>query len=806
MGGATASIRTALERVDVLENRRRLPQLRAILILAIGVWPAVRGGNLPSPPTLNYYFAHIAAAGVWRTTFTYINASTLPVTCSTSFYSDSGSPLSLAFNGNLVSSTSDNIPAGGVARRQTDAQPGLPVVTGWATASCTGAVKASALFRRYDGSVPVAEASVIAMTAPATQFVTYADQLTGVAYANPSQTTANVLFTAKDSSGMVLASQSIPLAPGAHGAQNLGPLLGLNSFQGSITVASSAPIISLSLNFEASPIFSSLPAGDSDGAAGTTYYFAHIAAADVWRTTFTYINASAQSVTCQTAFYSDSGAPLALAFHGSLLTSVTDNIPAGGMARRQTDAQPGAPVVTGWAMANCTGAVKASALFRRYNGATPVGEASVIAMTVPASQFTTYADQTAGVAYANPGASAATITFTAHDSSGTQIASASLTLPAGAHGAANLGPLLGVASFQGSVSITARQPIVSLSLNFEASPGFSSLPAGDTGSFQIYGAWHCSNDSCTWRTVRDMTDFDRKNHWMIDRGDGSGLPSVNLVVLSFVRPTSLLNLTNDSQTVNGIPIGMNAAVISYFTSHNVRVLLSIGGATYTSDWDQALSTNATQLGIHAANAAKALGVGMEIDYENDASPNLSGLQDFINAYRSVLPYDVTGANVAARLTLDLAAGDHFLVALCRKAGNDWLAGSAPVLDYVNATVPTGQPLPADAETNWQQHVDGRPTLSPPIPPLPPSRFTGAVRLVLGSTPQPECNNFNAALQNTTGIWAQTLAPNGAGTTSGMLGYMFWGAEAQSPATCENGAGVGARDYSIPLPMPPLRQQ
>ena len=33
---------------------------------------------------------------------------------------------------------------------------------------------------------------------------------------------------------------------------------------------------------------------------------------------------------------------------------------------------------------------------------------------------------------------------------------------------------------------------------------------------QIYG-------SCTWGSVRDMTDFDTRNHWMIDRGDGSGL-------------------------------------------------------------------------------------------------------------------------------------------------------------------------------------------------------------------------------------------------------------------------------------------
>ena len=51
---------------------------------------------------------------------------------------------------------------------------------------------------------------------------------------------------------------------------------------------------------------------------------------------------------------------------------------------------------------------------------------------------------------------------------------------------------------------------------------------------EVYGAWHCGNDYCTWSTVRDMSDFDAKNRWLIDRGDG--LPSVNLVVLEFRAP------------------------------------------------------------------------------------------------------------------------------------------------------------------------------------------------------------------------------------------------------------------------------
>src|SRR5258706_4622525 len=92
---------------------------------------------------------------------------------------------------------------------------------------------------------------------------------------------------------------------------------------------------------------------------------------------------------------------------------------------------------------------------------------------------------------------------------------------------------------------------------------------------QVYGVWHCYTDGCNWFSVPDMTTFDTDNHWIIDRGNGS--PSVNVVVLSFVNPVDLMNLANSSNTVNGIPIGMNAAVVNYFQSKGVRVMVSIGG-------------------------------------------------------------------------------------------------------------------------------------------------------------------------------------------------------------------------------------
>jgi len=334
-----------------------------------------------------------------------------------------------------------------------------------------------------------------------------------------------------------------------------------------------------------------------------------------------------------------------------------------------------------------------------------------------------------------------------------------------------------------------------------------------TSSIQVYGAWHCGNDACTWSTVRNATDFDTKNHWLIDRGDGH--PSVNVVVLSFVHPLRLLQLTTDAQTLNGVPRGMTQDIVNYFTTRKVRVMLSIGGITYVDAWNQALASNPAQLGLNAADVARRLGVGIEIDYEENRNPNLAGLQSFINAYRSQLPYDASGTNPAARLTIDLAAGDRWLVGLTARATTDWLDPHVPVLDYANAMVPARQDSASGNQANWQEHVDGKPRYSPPIPPLAPARFTGSLWLV-GGKPIAECTNFAQSLQKATGTYVQSVVPNAqsGGTTNGMLGFMFWAAECEGtrtvcttpPNSCAGGVGVGASTYGVQFPMPPLRQQ
>ena len=443
-----------------------------------------------------YYFPHLAVGASWQTTITYINYSREEVTCQTDFISDHGTPLMVSFAelGTVVSRT-DVLPPGGSVHQETNVALSAPLAPGWARATCTGPVQASLLFRQHSSEgMPVAEAGVNAATVPATRFVTFAEQGegktgTGVAYANPSDTAALVTFTARDADGEVLAIEDLMLPPNGHGAQNMPPLFDLSSFTGSLEVTSTVPIVSLSLNFEASPVFSSLPPGELDASAqgSTTYYFPHLAVGASWQTTITYINYSREEVTCQTDFISDHGSPLMVSFAElGTVDSRTDVLPPGGSVHQETNVALSAPLAPGWARATCSGPVQASLLFRQHSSeGMPVAEAGVNAATVPATRFVTFAEQGegktgTGVAYANPSATAALVTFTARDADGEVLAIEDLMLPPNGHGAQNMPPLFDLSSFTGSLEVTSTEPIVSLSLNFEAAPVFSSLPPGET--------------------------------------------------------------------------------------------------------------------------------------------------------------------------------------------------------------------------------------------------------------------------------------------------------------------------------------
>ena len=342
-------------------------------------------------------------------------------------------------------------------------------------------------------------------------------------------------------------------------------------------------------------------------------------------------------------------------------------------------------------------------------------------------------------------------------------------------------------------------------------------PPGEASPIQIFGVWHAGNNYADWSIPRVYEEFDEANHWIIDRGDGR--PSVNLVVLSFVHPMRLLDWWIDGADwlEDAVPVGMSQMVVDYFKNAEIRVMMSIGGVTYTDAWDEALAIDAWELGLAAAEVAEHFGVGIEIDYERNTDPNLAGLDTFIRAYRSIHPYDPTGDNHAARLTIDLAAGGRYLQDLNRYATIHWLDNAdvfpvvdpdALILDYANAMVHRSSGSPS----NWQEHVDGMLTYNPQIPPKAPNRFTGGLYL---KGNMDNCTDFYGSEQFRHAEYVQTVAPNGAGVTPGMLGFMFWAAEIPSarknyvpttpPNSCEDGMGAAATEFDLPIPMKALRQ-
>jgi len=216
-----------------------------------------------SNPPQTYFFSDLAVSGGFQTTLTYVNYSAQAVTCVTNFYLDSGNPWSVPFSQGSITTRTDTLQPGQSIHDQTTANLTVPVVEGWAQASCTGPVGASLLYRLYQSGSPVGEASVNAETTPTTEFATFAQTATGVAYANPSATqTATIAIEVYNTGGSMLGSHIVALAPLGHGSANIGPLLGLTTFTGFVKITSNVPIVSLSLNAEAFPVFSSLPPGD----------------------------------------------------------------------------------------------------------------------------------------------------------------------------------------------------------------------------------------------------------------------------------------------------------------------------------------------------------------------------------------------------------------------------------------------------------------------------------------------------------------------------------------------------------------
>jgi hypothetical protein len=213
--------------------------------------------------TSTYYFPQLAFGSGWQTTLTYVDYSPQSTSCQTTFYGDSGAHVMVPFGQTSVSVRSDTLNAGATLHQQTTADPAAAVTSAWAVAVCSSPIKASILYRYYSQGVAQGEAGVNATTIPTTEFVTYTECQDGNRLCKPVPATGQH-HDHRTQCGETLAGQH----GGSAGAEcawsgQHRSLPGLpHSFTGSVQITSTVPIVSLSLNAEAFPVFSALPPGD----------------------------------------------------------------------------------------------------------------------------------------------------------------------------------------------------------------------------------------------------------------------------------------------------------------------------------------------------------------------------------------------------------------------------------------------------------------------------------------------------------------------------------------------------------------
>lgn len=268
----------------------------------------------------------------------------------------------------------------------------------------------------------------------------------------------------------------------------------------------------------------------------------------------------------------------------------------------------------------------------------------------------------------------------------------------------------------------------------------------------VYSAWYCGVDSCVWASPPPAN----QSNWMLNRGDGK--PTFNIVIFSFIDPLQLLQ--------GNIPAGFTQDEVNNFVNNDIYVIFSIGGASYSSNWDTALAQGAVQLAKNAAAIAMKYGVGIEIDYEQDSSASMGALTTFVQTYRSIIPFDGSASpKPQSILTVDLGAGTGYLTSISVTASL-WLNSSW--VNWANAMV-SGDPN-GDETQYWQQHLSGASWAG--LPPMNPNQLVGSLYASSGAN---DCQSYSGTDLQSSVQWVQS---------NKCRGISFWAAGCPAgPSQC-----------------------
>ncbi len=431
-------------------------------------------------------------SGSYRTTFVLFNNTNNTVTADLYLTDDQGNPLRLNITGYGTGSTFNfSLPAGSSKLLQTDGKGSVAV--GAATITSSAAIGVSAIFSIYDGAGKYLTEAGVGNSDPQTTFILPVDTTgsfnTGLALYNPNNSAASVTMTLRDTNGQTVGTPTlVQLAGGSHiarfvaGNAQLFPSIG--AFQGTLLVQCSTPVAAMGLRqyLSLSTLsFTSLPVVPSSSTK-TALNVAQVANGGGYWTSFLIFNISSAPANVSVALTKDDGSALTVNIPGygnsSLFT--ISNLAPGGSVFMQTDGSPSSPAV-GAAKITSNVPIGASGIFTVTNSGvfqteTGVGDSPLL------TSFTLPLDITGnfdtGVAFFNPGNTAATLNFRLIDDKGAQVGSVETrNLPTQGHLATFASQIFNAGNLRGSVAVSSNTPVAAMTLRMNNPPlTFTTLP------------------------------------------------------------------------------------------------------------------------------------------------------------------------------------------------------------------------------------------------------------------------------------------------------------------------------------------
>lgn len=218
-------------------------------------------------------FAHIASGAGWKTSISLMNTTSTDASVTLSFYADAGTPQSLPMTivnqGTTQTATADTttqvVHPHATLLISSDAGPSANI-TCWADVASTASLSGFAIFAETVGSNPSQGTVDLGTNFSPSLLLPFDNtdgQASAAALANLSPTQQTVNVTARDMTGVILGTATLPvLAGNGHTAflvPSQIPLTSANRGTVEFQTQSGTPIIGIGLQVSALKTFSSLP-------------------------------------------------------------------------------------------------------------------------------------------------------------------------------------------------------------------------------------------------------------------------------------------------------------------------------------------------------------------------------------------------------------------------------------------------------------------------------------------------------------------------------------------------------------------